>query len=246
MINLMNRSFIILGISSAVALFCNCRVNRHAISRYEAIERKSTLWTFTNNVDSAFVISEKAWYQDSIGITQKCGIFTEGNDDVLSTKVVTVGYRFFDLRKKWAYEYLSFTDTAKIVRKYRYTDTTHMVGGWNFGNKKTIAATGFQVLPDTAIDGITFKRCSVQFNASGTPFEAMGLFRCDKKDSWFQLDTGISRRIGCPLVFFRMYPSTKPHSKFDQEIRFVSNQSEDSVIKVFAAWKKNERVYPVE
>ncbi len=243
----MNRIFIIAGFAFAVALFSNCKGVRNITLSSEAIEDVSTFWKFKNNIDTPYItISEKAWYQDSIGITQICSIWLVETDTSKATTIKTTGYRFVDLKKKWAYEYANFTDTASVKSKYKYTDTTVFTGGWNFVNHKPISVDSFDFLPDTIINAIAFKQCKVNFKANQFGFEGIGLFRCDKKHTRFKLDTVISNKIGCPLVSLRMYPINNPHAIFKHEVKFISNNLPDSVLKVFTAWKRNETIYPVQ
>jgi hypothetical protein len=239
--------FIIAGFTFAVALFGNCKGSRYIALPGEAVERVSTFWKNNNNIDTPYItLSEKAWYQDSIGITQICRIWSVETDTSRSINIITIGYRFVDLKKKRAYEYASFSDTASVKRKYRYTDTTLFPGGWNFATRKPISVDSFHFLPDTIINAIAFKRCQVNFESDQYRFEGIGLFRCDKKNTHFKIDTAISNKIGCPLVSFRYYPINNPHAILDQQVKFISNHLPDSVLKVFAAWKRNENLYPVQ
>lgn len=121
----------------AIILLCSCTGSRHTISQGEIIDRVSTFGTFENNLDSSFVISEKAWYQDSIGIAQICGFFTEGTDDVQTTTIKTFGYRFVDIRIQNTYRYCC--DLEKISVHRYYIDSR----GGNFANKKSV---GLQIL----------------------------------------------------------------------------------------------------
>ncbi len=243
----MNKLFIIIGLTFAIAILGNRKGFYNTSVSGEAIERVGTFWKIENNIDTPYItIPEKAWYQDSIGITQICGIFTVETDTSRSVNITTIGYRFVDLRKMWAYEYASFTDTATVMRKYRCTDTTRYSGGWNFANRTSAAVDSFQFLPDTTINAVTYKRCKVSYLFNQTRFEGIGLLRCDKKNTHFQIDTAISNKIGYPLVSFLRYPINNPHSRIGMEVKFISNHLPDSVLRVFAAWKRNESIYPVQ
>jgi len=113
-----------------LAIFCNCKGAHRIANTGEAVEHVTTFWKSANNIDTPYLsITQKAWYQDSIGITQICGINFVTINNVQSVNIATIGYRFKNLKKKWAYEYSSLSDTALIERKYRYADTTHFTGG---------------------------------------------------------------------------------------------------------------------
>lgn len=239
--------FLIVGFFFAIALFGNCKGSRYISLSSEAVERVSTFWKTINNIDTPYItLSEKAWYQDSIGITQICRIWFVETDSGRSVNIIPIGYRFVDLKKKWVYEYVSFSDTATVERKYRYTDTTKYSGGWNFANRTPLPVDSFHFLLDTAIDAVAYKRCKVSYIFNQNRFEGIGLFRCDKKNTHFQIDTAISNKIGCPLVLFLRYPINNPHSKIGMEVKFISNHLPDSVVRVFAAWKRNENIDPVK
>lgn len=243
----MNRLLVIAGFSFAVAIFGNCKAVRSTLSAGEAVERVGTFWKLQNNIDTPYiVISEKAWYQDSIGITQLCRIWFIEEDSSQTIEIRTTGYRFVDLKKKWVYEYAGFTDTASVKRKYRYTDTTYFSGGWNFANRTPSSVDSFSYLPDTTINAITYKRCKVSYLFNKARYRGICLLRCNKKNTYFQIDTAISNKVGCTLVSVSQYPVNYPHSRINSEVKFISDYLPDSVVKVFAAWKKNETIYPVQ
>jgi hypothetical protein len=243
----MNKLFVIIGLTFVIALLGNRKGVYDTSASGEAIVRIGTFWKIENNIDTPYIIiPEKAWYQDSIGITQICGIFIVETDTNRITNITTMGYRFVDLKKKWAYEYATFTDTALVKRKYRYTDTTRFPGGWNFANRTPVATDSFHFLADTTIDAVGYKRCKVNYDFNQTRFEGIGLLRCDKNNTHFQIDTAISNKIGCSLVSFLTYPMKNPRSRFGSEIKFISDHLPDSVLRVFAAWKRNEKIDPVQ
>ena len=231
----------------ALAFFSNCKTAQRIATSGEAVEHVTTFWKRANNNDTPYIsITQKAWFQDSIGITQICGINFVTINNVESVNISTIGYRFINLKKKWAYEYSSLSDTALIERKYRYVDTTHFMGGWNFVNRISHPVDSFRLLPDTTIGAITYKQANASFLLNKTRYKGICLFRCDIKETDFHINTVISNQMGCPLVFLRTYPEQNPHSRSDAEIKHISNHFPDSIVKVFAAWKRNQIRYPVE
>jgi hypothetical protein len=230
-----------------LAIFCNCKGAHRIANTGEAVEHVTTFWKSANNIDTPYLsITQKAWYQDSIGITQICGINFVTINNVQSVNIATIGYRFKNLKKKWAYEYSSLSDTALIERKYRYADTTHFTGGWNFVNRISHPVDSFRLLPDTTIGAIIYKQANASLLLNKTRYKSVFLFRCDVKKTNFHINTVISNQIGCPLVFLRIYPEQNPHARSDEEIKLISNHFPDSIVKVFDAWKKNQIRFPVE
>jgi len=231
----------------ALAIFSNCKTAHRIATTGEAVEHLTTFWKNANNIDTPYIsITQKAWFQDSIGITQICGINFVTINNVQSVNISTIGYRFINLKKKWAYEYNSLSDTALIEPKYRYVDTTHFMGGWNFVNRISHLVDSFRLLPDTTIGAITYKQANASFLLNKTRYKGICLFRCDIKKTDFHINTVISNQMGYPLVFLRTYPEQNPHARSDEEIKLVSNHFPDSIVKVFAAWKKNQIRFPVE
>lgn len=222
--------------------FGYCSTIKEKSTKDYAIERISTFWIKNDNRYTPIVITEKVWLKDSIGITQICGIFTTEKEKEVSTNIRTVGYRMVNLRKKWAYEYSDFSDTAKILRKFSYNDTTQVIGGWNFTNPKPIQIQKFIFLPDTIINSSILKQGKVTFNFNGISFGGYCLFNCQMKGRYFELDQKLSKKGGCPLVYFSSSPITDSNAKFEQEIKYVSDSFSDSVNKVFIAWRRNENI----
>jgi hypothetical protein len=243
----MNKFFVVLVLAFTVALLGNRKRLNDTDTKGEAIIRVGTFWKMEKDMPvPGITISEKAWYKDSIGITEFCGIFTDITDSSQITTVKTIGYCFVDLKKKWVYEYGDFTDTSKIKRKYRYTDTTRFPGGWDFVSRTRFNSYMLRYMPDTTIQDILYKRRKFEVVFNNIPLEVIGSFRCDIKNTYFQMDTGISNKIGCPMVSYLRYPvNDDSNGRFSMEIKYISNHLPDSVLKVFAEWKRNEDVYPV-
>lgn len=237
------RSFVLLYIA---LILCNCSTIKDNTSNGHAIERISTFWMKKDDRYTPILINEKVWFKDSIGITQICGFFSTINENEMSTVVKTVGYRMIDLSKKWVYEYSNLSDTAKIVRKFRYSDTTQLIGGWNFSNPKPIELEKFTFLPDTTINSSVLKQANVRYNFNGTAFDGYCRFNCQIKGTFFELDKGISTKGGCPLVYFRASPKHDSDAKFEQEIKHLPNNFTDSIKKIFIAWRQNESIWPIE
>jgi hypothetical protein len=190
--------------------------------------------------------SDNVWYHDSIGITQLSGIQSVqiGSKDTLFP--ITFGYRFVDMRNKWVYEYRNLSDTAAIVQKYGQADSVELAGGWNFFRKSGIQFDSLRVIGDTIINGMTYRKLRHVLNARGKNIPTEILSRCDRKGTIFHLDVGLSNAVGCPVV---KGTSLTPDGRLPTqsvEIEFISNTFPDSIRRVFAAWKRNAELYPVQ
>jgi len=225
--------------------FCKCKTSKSIVSRHgESLELITTFDIFRTGRDSsALIMRQKVWCQDSIGVTEICAIRFERTDTTSVTSTPTLGYRYINLKEKLAYEYASFSDTATFKKKYRYSDTTTFVGGWNFNKSMNYPVDELQPLADTVINGIIYKRYKFKYREMQ---EGIYWVRCDKKDTFFQLVKSLADKVGCTPVFVGTFPTNTPKNIYSHELKFISNYLPDSVQKIFAAWKKNETKYPVD
>lgn len=240
------RYLVIISICLAVC-FINCNFYPISNANGESVEHISIFWKKENGVNKPYMkMTSKAWSQGNIGITEVCEFHIQQTDTSETTTVKTIGYRFIDLEKKWAYDYLTLKDTATIVRKYRYTDTTKFIGGWNFAQPSNIKVDSYEALLDTTVENKKYRRCLVTYKFGNVDYGGIGWMDCTENGTLFNIDQGISKVSGCPLVFLSMYPVEGQKSGLDSRIKFISNSLPDSVIRVFSGWKKNELSYPVQ
>jgi hypothetical protein len=242
----MRQLFLFLVTCLAVALFSYCKVSQPAIQSSEAIEFLVTFW-HVGKEDTNITAVHKVWYQDSIGITEIRSFVTDEKiDGTIARYTKTTGYRLVDLKNKWVYEYNNFQDTATIRNKYAFNDSTVWGGGWNFKRHSKHNIDNFYSLSDTVINNIAYKRYRKVYSFNDTKFTSIELVNCDKRRTHFQLDTSLSNKIGCTVVSRYTYPTAYPRAIISEEVRFISEKIPDSVLKVFAAWKRNETLYPVQ
>ncbi len=242
----LGRTFLYMALLAAFAIFSNCRTPRHT-AKGEAIEHIVTIWKFKNNKDTPYLnIPTKAWYFDSLGLTQLCEIVTIDSGDNHSTKIQTMGYRFVDMKKNWIYEYSSLSDTAVIRKSYAYTNTTDVEGGWLFDYRSSLALDSIYSITDTTIDHVLYKHYVVRYAYNNVPCIGDCLFRTDQPQTFFQIDPNLGAKLGLPMVAIRTYPVANPHPTFSQKINFVSRTLPDSVVKIFNAWKENENKFPLK
>jgi hypothetical protein len=227
----------------------SCRTSvAHAPDRPEECLRfRKISYQIVNNESSIQLSSsDNVWYQDSVGITELSIIQSVQTDSRDTIYPVTVGYRFVDMRKKWVYEYRTLSDTATIVQKFGKADSAKPPGGWSFYRTAAIKFDSLLVIGDTSINDITFRKHRYVQHFQGRRFLTEILSRCDRKGTFFLLDVGVSNAIGCPMV---KGTSLTPDGRLptqSAEIEFISNTFPDSVRRVFAAWKRNVELYPVE
>ena len=226
---------------------CAVSPKHSANALVEQVKVRITSYRIANNAATAYLsFTENGWYEDSVGITQLCSIKSvqEGTKD--TTFAVTTGYRLVDMRKKWAYEYRTMSDTAALVNKQLITESVVLLGGWNFLPNVDITFDSLRSLTDTTIQGITYARYMVLQSFRGKQTLSEKWVRCDKKKSIFRFNRGLSTHIGCPVVKGTTVTPDGRLPMSSVEIEFVSNAFPDSVRRVFAAWKRNVQQYPVQ
>lgn len=193
------------------------------------------------------VISEKIWYQDSCAIETVSGLFINSDSKGTTQEVKIMFYRFSDLLTRSAYDYYSFSDTSKLIRKYDYTDTSlHLHGGWGFYYKRKWVHNGEpEPLEDTVINNSTYKRLLLRRGEKQKENIAVCYFRCDKSTKVFIMDSLLSERIGCPLTRVYNYAISGMGLNFSTEIEFLSDTFTQAEQNVFDTWAKYAKDNPV-
>ncbi len=189
---------------------------------------------------------DKVWYRDSLAIESVSKVHIISDKTGTRQDLQLLYYRFSDLKKNWAYEYDSFSDTAKLLRKYSYNDTVQVINGWNFKFKRKWDYNGNpEILPDTTVDGVLYKRARLMRGPQTDPNIAICFFRCDKNFQIFVLDSFLSEMIGCPFVKGFISSPSKKEVSLSNEIVFLANEFTPAEQKVFDAWEKNIKKYTI-
>ena len=191
------------------------------------------------------------WYNDSLVIEEVLKSVTSSNNGVeTGFNYEVVVYYFIDLRNKSIYEYPTFSAGSMFKRKYKMTDSTKLEYGWSFFSvPKETFQDNFELLPDTMISGIKYKRAKSFTLDKIKRVDTIiytNYFREDKKGSFFDIDktAGQKLQIHYPLVLMEIF-SPKENFKEKIEINFLPRNLNNEELKVFAAWKKNAKLFPV-
>jgi hypothetical protein len=203
--------------------------------------------------DEPYGPDTKVWFKDSVAIVKTMGISI--NTDSNNIEIRTVGlmhYTYIDLRKMVFYKYINFSDTAKIIQSYNQAqaDTVFWNVNWRFYQYHDIPYTEpLQNMPDTVMDNKVFKRIRIinkPINDTTNIRTSIAYFDCERKGTMFQIDKTLSEKIGCPLVKYYILPSIKYAGAMAGEIEFVTDKLTPEELKVFDAWEKNVKKYPVK
>lgn len=195
-----------------------------------------------------FVMPEKIWYQDSFAIETVSGLFINSDSKGTTQEVKVRFYRFSDLRSWSAYEYDSFSDTSKLIRKYKYSDTSiHLNGGWGFNFKrKWVYNDKPEPMSDTIINKVYYKRLRLNRDTGERANIAICYFRCDRNDRVFIYDSLLTERMGCPLTRVDNYPVSGRGVAFSLETDYLTDTFSAPEQRVFNAWLKYAKENPVE
>lgn len=191
---------------------------------------------------------EKIWYRDSMAIETVSSGHTFIDKNGIREENSILWYRFNDLRSASVFEFKTFTDTARLIRKYSYLDTSiQIISGWNFPYKRKWVYRGDpESMADTVIDNISFKRFRLHTGSVKMPAIMICYFRCDKKGTIFTHDPYLSQLAdGCPLTHLYYYPVLKKGLHITADVRFVSDSFTAIEEKVFDAWAKYAKENPV-
>jgi hypothetical protein len=189
------------------------------------------------------------WYKDSLVIQEINHVYQ--NEDInhnTTWNVQIERYKFIDLRSKDIYEYYTFSDTAKMIKKCLPNDSGCIGECWRFWKSYHFMETGkLSNLPDTLIGRVNYRRVTVvkslKTDKGGIEVATTGYFRCDIKDGLFMFDQLFSKKIGCPMVCFEERVSPPVYSDTRGEIEYLPRKLTQQELRVFAAWERNAKDY---
>jgi hypothetical protein len=191
------------------------------------------------------------WYSDSLIIQEYHHVYE--NKDVnnnITWSVVVEKYKYIDLRTKEIYEYYTFSDTAKPIKKCLPNDTACIRECWIYRpTNDFVPDVSLVELPDTSISGVTFQRIKTQqviTTDKGKIEDILILYLlCDKKNGLFMFSSKFSKKMGCPLVRFENYSANNMYSSTQGEIDYLSRKLTKLEARVFEAWEKNAKKYRI-
>jgi hypothetical protein len=119
---------------------------------------------YPDSVKAIETLGVKVWYKDSMAIEENASVHyhTDSKNGTIR-QVEILNYRFNDLSDSSIYVYKSFSDTAGLISKYSFEDTTvRKIGGWGFNQNRTLHYVGGpQPLPDTIVGKTKYQRLKV-------------------------------------------------------------------------------------
>jgi hypothetical protein len=185
----------------------------------------------------------KVWYMDSLVIEEiaKTKTFTYETKP-LTLSVTPLWYRLIDLQKRMWFDFATFTDTARMIKKGNLPDKYFADHGWAFYSSKSLEYGGTpEKLHDTMIEGIPYLEYKFTDLRESMPNTyAIGYFRNDKKGNMFSLEKEFSNKMGYTMTKRFDYKDTSEYPYISMQLEFISDTLSQNEIKIFSAWKKKE------
>lgn len=224
---------------SAQSDYANCGV---VISRVK----------FLDTISQEYISSQiywpdhKIWYKDSLVIEEIPGIYIKRNTTGQEwRKIEVLHYTFIDLRSWSFYNYNTFSDTAKVIKRYTQPDSLNVPGGSTFYVPRDVPVTEPPIdLSDTLIGRTLYRRVKFINKANNTVM--IGYLRCDKRGTLFQYYKLYGKMSGCPLVRIDDLPTSQYPIPTSAQVEFVSDTLTAYELKVFSAWERNAINNPVK
>ncbi len=198
----------------------------------------------------------KMWFKDSMAIVESIGAIIEIDEKGHETREMKLAnYTFVNLKTKSYYQYHSFTDTATIEKKFTPFNKDRLLIHtlmWNFFNHEIENTSEREMeINDTTINQVTFKRKqfihSIHSGNENWKETTIAFYRCDKAGTIFRYGDNYSKQMECPMVKvqFIPLPPLPMSSSTLSEIVYISDTLTAQELKVFDAWEKNEKKYPI-
>ena len=163
--------------------------------------------------------------------------------------VSVIGYTFIDLRTKSFYMYENFSDTARIEKSYKQPVDGKPEGGWTFFMKPSPKPSNSISLPDTTVDGTTYKRVKSyhpwDIGGKDTAYWKVQYFDCNNKTPFLFVGQVEGAPEGCVMTISESYMLRNNLWLYDM-IEVVSTRLTLEEEKVFDAWKKNAERNPAD
>jgi hypothetical protein len=240
----------VLTLLAAITLSCSCNVKEHK----DTVAQKSSMGFlnvrtefFDGTGKLIFMDSMKVWYYDSVAIEELATI--KSVTDTLQRTTVSFiidGYRYINLKTKSWGLYKNFTDTSRLIRSGALPDTVFLDGGWTFYVNNLPMQGEPEILPDTVIKSIKYKRIKFSRIKRGPASYVIGYLRCDKNNvKLFSLEKAYSNKVNCVMARFNEFREGESRPFAFRELEFLSDTLSDKELKVFAAWENNQRHNPV-
>lgn len=201
---------------------------------------KTLLWDGTNKryySNEAMFPNTRIWFKDSLIIESLKFINnSRKNDASQNVEIKSLCFVFFDVKtnKKNIYQHLS--DTASVYVVPNYDNSKMGTNIWS-GGDSTLNSSPI-VMPDTLVNGFTYKRLQFQWGQPGKKETWIAYARCTKNPGVINLSKWASAKLGCPVCVLQK-PATKDDPVgYMNEVEVLSEELSPEDIKMFNTWEK--------
>ena len=217
---------------------CNSR-SQSKVPVHKEGRIRNALRFYDEKRDTALCLYIDIWYLDSTVVQKITGHHSHTANGVTRVTYPLLHYSFMDLHTMRGKDYCEFTDSAKAYREYPLTDTLWK-GGWPFyANRNPKIGGPLQWLPDTVMEGISYRRAWFTYlYPKNYVRKMMGFFRCDLQDTLFMLHREVSRMAGCPMVMLLDYGKNLPDFYAKESVEFITDTLTPEERRVLAAWRR--------
>lgn len=239
---------ILISIAFLICLF-SC-VSYKKITSEGQIIHKHRMYDTKNN-ETLIKYEEKdlrIWFKDSTVIYEINKLYVNTDSDNKETWYYkTDRYTYLDLKTMIFYDYLNFSDTAKLVRSYMLPTSKFV--GWNFYTNHSLVPLTNILMPlsDTLIKHVDYKRLQGENkykNDSGEEITSIFTYymRCDKKAALFHIDKDFDDKINeCPAVRFDYLITGKNQNTISSAFDYVADTLTIDEKKIFKQWGENAK-----
>jgi hypothetical protein len=247
LMNYLKNSAVLLGI----ALFLSsCTAQRSSLNSGVVLVKTRFYDTTTHQYVPAPMFRDNTmWYKDSLVIQEIDHIYQYTDENKIVTwKVVVERYKFLDLRTREIFEYHTFSDTAKLIKKCAYNDSNCIKECWKFWTDYDNMKNGnLTQLSDTLINKVQYKRVitvqNIETEKGLLEFTKVAYLQCDIKNPIITFNPVFSKKTGCALVRIDEINQPKIYTDTRTELEYFQRKFTIEEERVFASWERNAKEY---
>jgi hypothetical protein len=197
-------------------------------------------------VPSIYEADVRFLFYDSMMIVERYGITSHTDVKGIETaKRFVIGYKFIDFRTQSYYRYVHFSDTARIMKKMREIPGAKAEDGENYLSFTRNQPNAI-FLPDTVLDGTKCHRIRGFWTRNNDTLFIETMYYVDEKERpvAYYGKTEVNDKLYSyfRLDYFNVARKIHRYSSMDITSRNLTKKE----LKVFEAWRKNAKKYPVK
>ena len=181
------------------------------------------------------------WYLGNQSIQEVPYLDSKTDSTGTHTNAYIKYYLFIDPDLHQYFYYRSFSDTSKLLKHYKGVNPIKDQGGWDLYSNKEFNYESCKKLIDTLIDANNYSRYSFRKISNGKTNDFILYTNCEIKGVPIRYLKPFSKKLGCPVTRMDIYYEGRLTGI--SQFQYVSYTLMNEELKVFDAWKKNEKKY---